>query len=90
MFLEIITPEKKLFSGEAELVKLPGTAGYFEVLMNHSPIISTLMEGKIKVKDTKGLISYFDISSGVVEAHNNKIVVLVDSSSMVNVTSNNS
>ena len=82
MFLEIITPEKKLFSGEAELVKLPGTAGYFEILLNHSPIISTLIEGKIKVKDAKGTISYFDIRGGVVEVLNNKIVVLVDSSVM--------
>ena len=83
MFLEIITPEKKLFSGETELVKLPGSAGYFEILMNHSPIISTLIEGKIKVKEASGTISYFDIKEGVVEALNNKIVVLVDSSGMV-------
>ncbi len=83
MFLEIITPEKKLFSGEADLVKLPGTAGYFEVLMNHSAIISTLIEGKIKVKDASGTVSYFEISGGVAEVRNNKIVVLVDSSSMV-------
>ncbi len=82
MFLDIITPEKKLFSGEAELVKLPGSAGYFEVLTNHSPMISTLMEGKIKVKDVHGTISYFDIVGGVVEVLNNKIAVLVDSSAI--------
>ena len=78
MFLEIITPEKKLFTGEAELVQLPGTAGYFEILMNHSPIISTLKEGKIKIKDGNGAISDFDIKGGVVEVLNNNIVVLVD------------
>jgi F-type H+-transporting ATPase subunit epsilon len=83
MFLEIITPDKKLFSGEAELVKLPGTAGYFELLMDHSPMISTLSEGKIKVKDAKGIISYFDIKGGVMEIHDNKIIVLLDSSDMV-------
>jgi F-type H+-transporting ATPase subunit epsilon len=82
MFLEIITPEKKLFSGEAELVKLPGASGYFEVLMNHSPMISTLVEGKIKVKDTNGTVSYFDVSGGVVEVLNNRIEVLVDSSTI--------
>lgn len=83
MILEIITPDKKLFSGEAELVKLPGTAGYFEILMNHSPIISTLSEGKIKVKQANGNISYFDIKGGVVEVLNNSIIVLIDSSEMV-------
>jgi F-type H+-transporting ATPase subunit epsilon len=79
MYLEIITPEKKLFAGEAELVKLPGTSGSFEILMNHAPTVSTLMEGKIKVKESNGNISYYDIKGGVVEVVNNKIVVLVDS-----------
>lgn len=77
--MEIITPEKKLFSGETELVKLPGAAGSFEVLMNHAPIISTLIEGVIKVKEANGLFSNFEVKGGVVEALNNNIVVLVDS-----------
>ena len=83
MYLEIITPEKKLFAGETELVKLPGTGGSFEVLMNHAPIISTLIEGKIKVKESNGFISYFDIRGGVVEVLNNNIIVLLDSSGIV-------
>jgi F-type H+-transporting ATPase subunit epsilon len=83
MYLEIITPEKKLFAGEAELVKLPGTSGSFEVLMNHAPTISTLMEGKIKVKESNGNISNFEIKGGVVEVTNNKIIVLVDSTVII-------
>ena len=78
MHLDIITPEKTLFSGEIDLVKLPGTLGSFEVLKNHAPIISTLMEGTIKVKDEVGVLSYFDISSGVVEVLNNTMKVLVE------------
>jgi F-type H+-transporting ATPase subunit epsilon len=83
MFLEIITPEKKLFSGETELVKLPGSSGSFEIMMNHAPIISTLAEGKIKVKEANGLFSYFEIKGGVVEVRSNNIIVLVDSCGMV-------
>lgn len=83
MYLEIITPEKKLFAGETELVRLPGTSGSFEVLMNHAPIISTLIEGKIKVKESNGVVSYFDIKGGVVEIKSNHIIVLVDSSEIV-------
>ncbi len=82
MFLEIITPEKKLFSGETELVKLPGASGSFEVLMNHAPIISTLIEGTIKVKEANGLLTNFEIKGGVVEALNNNIIVLVDSAGL--------
>lgn len=79
MHLDIITPEKTLFSGEIEIVKLPGTLGSFEVMINHAPIISTLMKGRIKVKDTLGVVSYFDISSGVAEVLNNAVKVLVES-----------
>jgi len=83
MYLEIITPEKKLFSGEIELVKLPGTGGSFEVLMNHAPAISTLAEGKIKVKEPNGNVTYFEITGGVVEIKSNNIIVLVDSPGLV-------
>ncbi len=80
MYLEIITPEKRLFAGETELVKFPGTAGSFEVLMNHAPTISTLTEGKIKVNEPNGVVSYFEIKGGVAEIKSNNIIVLVDSS----------
>lgn len=79
MYLEIITPEKKLFAGDIELVQLPGSGGSFEVLMNHAPTISTLKDGKIKVKETNGAVSIFEIKGGIVEVKNNKIVILVDS-----------
>jgi len=83
MFLEIITPEKRLFAGETELVQLPGTSGSFEVLMNHAPTISTLTEGKIKVKESNGNVSYYEIKGGVVEVKSNNIIVLVDSAGLV-------
>jgi F-type H+-transporting ATPase subunit epsilon len=78
MFLEIITPEKKLFSGETELVQLPGAAGSFEVLKNHAALISNLTAGNIKVKESDGSFTYFEIKGGVVEVLNNNISVLVD------------
>ena len=78
MFIEIITVEKKLYSGEIKLVQVPGSKGSFEILKNHAPIISTLDKGRIKVLDTEGKQEFFEISSGVIEAANNKIVVLAE------------
>ena len=49
MRLEIITPETKVFEGEVTAVQLPGKDGLFQVLNNHSPIISTLTEGTVKI-----------------------------------------
>ncbi len=79
MELEILTPEKKIYSGEIKLVKLPGSSGSFGILNNHAPLISTLEKGQIKVIDTNNDIQYFDVTEGVVEVLNNRIIVLVGS-----------
>jgi F-type H+-transporting ATPase subunit epsilon len=78
LHLEIISPEKLMFAGDILIVKLPGALGSFEIMENHAPIISTLTQGKIKVKDTSGAITYFDINGGLIEASNNEIKVLVE------------
>ena len=79
MLLEIIAPDQKLYSGEVDLVQVPGSKGSFEILKNHAPIISTLDKGKIKIIDQKGQTTFFDVVGGVIEANNNKITVLAES-----------
>ena len=49
MQIEIITPESKIFKGEAVAVQFPGLDGSFQVLNNHAAIISGLSEGIVKV-----------------------------------------
>ena len=75
MEIEIITPDKTLFSGEAISVKFPGTGGKFETLNNHANIISSLDEGIITVKTSEGT-KEFEINGGIVEFLKNKIIVL--------------
>jgi F-type H+-transporting ATPase subunit epsilon len=79
MNLEILTPEKKLFSGDVYGVQLPGVSGLFEVLEKHAPLVSALKAGKVKVlKDNKSHLAYFTIQSGFVEVIHNKVTVLVE------------
>ena len=78
MILEIITPEKQVFSGEVTSVQFPGINGGFEILNNHAPIISTLGKGEIRVITTDKNTEKFDINGGVIEMQNNKIIVLTD------------
>ncbi len=79
MNLEILTPEKKLFSGEVYGVQMPGISGSFEVLEKHAPIVSALKPGRIKVlKDKTNHFAYFDIQGGFVEVIDNKVSVLVE------------
>ena len=78
MFLEIITPEHKMYEGKIIYAKFPGSDGEFGVLNNHAPIISNLSGGHIEVTDTNNEKKSFKISGGVVEILENKIIVLAD------------
>jgi len=79
MNLEILTPEKKLFSGDVYGVQLPGVSGLFEVMEKHAPLVSALKAGRVKVlKDNKSHLAYFTIQSGFVEVVHNKVTVLVE------------
>lgn len=80
MFLEIITPDKKVFEGEVDAVSVPGAKGSFQMLNNHASIISTLINGKVKVKvKGKNGEESFDVKGGVVEMLNNKVIILAES-----------
>ena len=78
MLLEIIAPDHQLYSGEVDLVQVPGSKGSFQILRNHAPIISTLDKGQIRIVDQKGADTFFDVDGGVIEAKNNKIIILAE------------
>ena len=78
MTLEILTPEKKVFSGEVYGVQLPGIDGLFEVLNKHAPLVSALGKGNLKILKDKSSTEHFAIQSGFVEVLNNKATVLVE------------
>ncbi len=78
MKLEITSPDKQIFSGEATLVQLPGSDGLFEILHNHAPMIAALGPGKIKVQDETGKLQFFEIRGGVCEVRDNIIMVLAE------------
>ncbi|AKD03464.1 ATP synthase F1 subunit epsilon [Pontibacter korlensis] len=78
MYLEIITPDKKVYAGEVEAAQFPGANGSFEVLDSHAPLISTLDKGSIRITTNKGQ-EFFTVDGGVVEVLNNKIIVLAES-----------
>ncbi len=90
MFIEIVSPEKIIFTGDVSSVYLPGTDGFFQILNNHAPIVSTLKKGTIKLSgkfeddvyenlNLEGVNkASLAIESGVVEMKNNKLIILVD------------
>lgn len=84
MTLEILTPERKLFSGEVYGVQMPGISGLFEVLDKHAPLVSALKKGRVKVlRDKQNHTATFDILGGFVEVLNNKVTVLVEGATII-------
>jgi len=77
MHVEIITPDKQLFKGEATLVTVPGVDGSMGFLNNHAPLITVLKAGDVKVKTAAGE-EFFPVKGGVVEVSNNTVIVLAE------------
>jgi len=78
MQLDLITPEKMAFSGEAISIILPGIGGTFEILDHHAPLVGALKSGNVRIK-TKDEELTIGITAGVVEVLNNKVSLLADS-----------
>ena len=78
MKLEVISPEKIIFSGNVELVTLPGAAGSFTILPNHAPIISSLVKGTLIYRENGKNDTCMEIDGGFIEMKNNVISVCID------------
>lgn len=78
MTVEILTPEKSIFSGEAKFVSVPGADGSLGIMNDHAPLITTLKAGVIKVEDDKGKNETFDVNGGTLEVLNNKVTILAE------------
>ena len=92
MYLEIVSPEAILFSGEVDSVVVPGTSGDFQMLNNHAPVVSTLKGGTVRINGAITIeyavkdkftqdgadVNLFSITSGTVEMRNNKLILLAD------------
>ena len=92
MILEIVTPEATLLHSDVELISVPGINGEFQMLNNHAPIVSLLVEGTVKFKGDKVEIEKefeakftnnngeysLAIKSGTIEMKENKVIILAD------------
>ena len=92
MYLEIVSPEATLFTGEVVSVTVPGINGEFQMLRDHAPIVSLLQEGDVKIEGHVAVEEGFEgrfrkspdgktilpIKSGTIELKNNKVIVLAD------------
>lgn len=77
--LQIFTPEQIFFDGEVLSLTAPGTDGYLGILANHTPIITSLKEGKLSITSTNHEKTYYKVSKGFLEVSHNKASIVVES-----------
>lgn len=77
MNIEVLTPDKTLFEGQADVITLPGVTGSFQLLDNHAPMIANLGKGQLTIGSKTKSEFTVEVNGGLVEVVKNKVVVLV-------------
>lgn len=78
LHLEIVTPEKKVFSDQVENVYLPGADGELGILPSHAGLVTALKPGELRYQQG-GVVTTYAVGSGFAEVDQKKVVVLTDS-----------
>jgi F-type H+-transporting ATPase subunit epsilon len=81
LLLEIVTPERLAYSDTVESVQLPGVEGELGVLPHHTPLVSMLGLGELKIRKD-GEIETFAIAGGFLQVRPDKVVVMAEMADM--------
>lgn len=76
--LKIVSPEKVVFDGSVDMVRVPGTGGQFEILPDHAPIISSLEAGEVDYRPEGAAPAHIGITGGFVSVQKNNVSLCVE------------
>ena len=77
LHVEVVTAERSLYSGAANMVQAPGALGQLGILPHHAALLTTLKPGTLEIRRS-GEEKTFFVSGGFLEVSNNKVTVLAD------------
>lgn len=77
MNIVVLTPDKEVFQGTINSVKVPGVGGQFQILRGHAPLVSALGAGEVSITKKDGSKMSFGIDKGFVEVLRDEISLLV-------------
>ena len=80
--IEIVTPQKVVFSGSVLSFSAPGVEGGFQVLTHHAPLLTMLSVGVVTVVKSDGSILHYATSGGFVEVRENKVLLLAETAEL--------
>jgi F-type H+-transporting ATPase subunit epsilon len=79
---EIVSQDRIVFQGDADIVVLPGVEGVMGILPHHSPVLTVIQYGVITVR-RDGVEQYFTVAGGIAEVQPDQVTVLADSAENV-------
>ena len=77
--VELVSPEKRVWSGEAQMVSARTLEGDLGILPDHAPLLGVLVDGVVAIKESNGQIKEFNISGGFLSVSNNRVSILAES-----------
>ena len=82
IYCEVVSQDRIVFQGEADIVVLPGAAGQMGVLPHHAPVLTNLDYGIITIR-IDGKEQYFTVAGGIAEVQPDQVTILADSAENV-------
>jgi F-type H+-transporting ATPase subunit epsilon len=77
--LELVSPERLLFSGDVNDVLVPGTEGEFVVMAGHAPVMTALRPGVVDIGDAEGKHTRLYVRGGFADVTNTSLTLLAES-----------
>ena len=78
ILVDVVSAEESIFSGEAKFVALPGEAGELGIYPRHTPLITRIRPGAVRIQRPDGSEEFVFVAGGVLEVQPDRITVLSD------------
>ncbi len=76
--VDVVSAEESIFSGEAKFVALPGEAGELGIYPRHTPLITRIKAGSVRVEKADGTEEFVFVAGGILEVQPNCVTVMSD------------
>jgi F-type H+-transporting ATPase subunit epsilon len=78
LHVDVVSAEEQIFSGEAKFVALPGEGGELGILPKHTPLITRIKPGAVRIERPDGTEEFVFVAGGILEVQPNRVTVLAD------------
>src|ERR1700758_5595003 len=76
--VDVVSAEEQIFSGEASFVALPGESGELGIMPRHTPLITRIKPGAVRIKRADGTEEFVFVAGGILEVQPDRVTVLAD------------